>query len=124
MGIYNRLISSQPPSAQELISLDDDIIYNWLRQVPYYYRDDVSLLIDPRFALGHGINMWRFRKMRIIMYRPFLVRWALKSQEEILPWQDQMAADRCLGAAREIISLIKAFWTTNLQHRLAAFYVL
>ncbi|GAB7355262.1 hypothetical protein MBLNU459_g5809t1 [Dothideomycetes sp. NU459] len=124
MGIYNRLISSQSPSAQELVSLDDDIIHNWLRQVPYFFRDDISQVLDPRFALGHGINMWRFRNMRIIMYRPFLVRWALGGQKEVLPWQDQMATDRCLQAAKESIALIKSFWAAQSHHRLAAFYVL
>lgn len=124
MTIYNRLISNPPPRADQLISLDESVTCVWLNKVPHYFNDDAGVTIDPRYALVHGINTWRFRNLRIICYRPFLVRWALQAETEVLSWDEQSAADRCLQAAQESITHIQNFWNTKYQTRLTAFYVL
>ncbi|KAL1297482.1 hypothetical protein AAFC00_005004 [Neodothiora populina] len=124
MMIYNRLISNPPPKADQLLSLDDTATHTWLQKVPPYFTDDAGMTIDPRFALVQGINAWRFRNLRIICYRPCLVRWALQAENEVLPWDEQAATDRCLQAAQESITHIQNFWNTKYQTRLTAFYVL
>ncbi|KAF1343722.1 fungal-specific transcription factor domain-containing protein [Delphinella strobiligena] len=124
MPIYNRLISNPPPQAGELLSLDDSIICAWVKNVPHFFSDDSGINMDPKYALVHGINTWRYRNLRIICFRPFLVRWALQIESETLSWEEQTATDRCLQAAQETITYIQSFWNSRSQTRLTAFYVL
>lgn len=125
MSIYNRLITSPFPSASELVALDDVCIGAWLAQVPHYY----STLPPPEseHALGIGISKWRYRNLRIVMYRPFLVRWACgpsaDTQESSFD-VDNLAVFRCLDAAKETISSIQEHWTSRSHSRLAAWYIL
>jgi mannosyl-oligosaccharide alpha-1,2-mannosidase len=127
MRIYNRLISKPFPSAEELMALDDELIGGWLYSLPPYFRDDDFLVLNPDYALGHSISKWRFRNTRIIMYRPFLIRWALQPNQ---PHQDtfsgaeHLATNRCLNAAKESINSIRLFWQSHNHTRLAAWYVL
>ena len=127
MRIYNRLISKPFPSAEELIALDDEFIGGWLHALPPYFRDDDFLVLNPDYALGHSISKWRFRNTRIIMYRPFLIRWALNSNQlhqDIFSGAEHMATSRCLNAAKESINSISLFWQSHTHTRLAAWYVL
>ncbi|KAF4461442.1 Regulatory GAL4 [Fusarium albosuccineum] len=125
MTVYNRLITSPFPSATELITLDDLCIGSWLAQVPYYY-----LAVPPpdsEHALGMGISEWRYRNLRIVMYRPFLVRWARSSTQNYqqnLTSSENLAVFRCLDAAKESITHIQGYWTSRSHSRLAAFYIL
>jgi transcriptional regulatory protein GAL4 len=130
--IYNRLISSPIPSAAELIALDDESIDGWLRGLPPYFCDD-NLPLPNEYLLGHAISRWRFRIMRIIMYRPFLIRWAQDRHDAaptspLSPSQaasaESIATKRCLKAAEECISAIFDFWSSATHTRLAAWYVL
>ncbi|OAP55368.1 hypothetical protein AYL99_10341 [Fonsecaea erecta] len=130
--IYNRLISNPIPSAAELISLDDELIEGWLSSLPPYFRDN-HLALPNEYLLGHAISRWRFRIMRIIMYRPFLIRWAQdgldsatvapKSPAQNAP-AETIATNRCFKAAEECISAIFDFWSSGTHTRLAAWYVL
>ena len=127
MRIYNRLISTPFPSAEELISLDDELIGGWLSGLPPYFRDDDFLVLNPDYALGHAINKWRFRNTRIIMYRPFLIRWALQpnpSHQDDFSRAELLATNRCLNAAKESINSIRLFWQSRNHTRLAAWYSL
>jgi len=127
MPIYNRLITSPPPFAEELISLDDNLICRWHSTIPSYFADDDHFPVDARYALGHGINMWRWRNLRIIMYRKYLVRWAhdhAAARDGNYTWHERVAVDRCLNAARETVESATYSWSINLHNRLAAWYVL
>lgn len=129
--IYNRLISSPVPSAAELISLDDELIEGWLCGLPPYFCDD-NLPLPTEFLLGHAISRWRFRIMRIIMYRPFLIRWAQDgfggpqspTSPSQAPTPENIATNRCFKAAEDCISAIFQFWSFGQHTRLAAWYVL
>ncbi|OAL39245.1 hypothetical protein AYO20_01563 [Fonsecaea nubica] len=130
--IYNRLISNPIPSAAELISLDDELIDGWLSSLPPYFRDD-NLPLPNEYLLGHAISRWRFRIMRIIMYRPFLIRSAQDGLDgttvaAVPPAQnasaETIATNRCFKAAEECISAIFQFWSSGTHTRLAAWYVL
>ncbi|KAG9840888.1 hypothetical protein KCU98_g9062, partial [Aureobasidium melanogenum] len=125
MPIYNRLISNPPPLPEELLTLDSTIVEAWLSQVPHYFQDSSGPNLEDRFALPHGINCWRYRNLRIVIFRPLLVKWALQDGlEETLTWHEQEATNRCLRAARESIASIQNFWKSRPQTRLTAFYVL
>lgn len=122
--IYNRLISSRFPSASELIAMDDDLIEGWRRQLPHFFND-YNLQLDSEHLLGHSIGRWRFRIMRIIMYRPFFLGWVrngLKPLQTSVP--NDAATSRCLVAAEDCVSIISHFWATATRTRLAAWYVL
>jgi transcriptional regulatory protein GAL4 len=127
MRIYNRLISKPFPSGEELMALDDELIGGWLGDLPPYFRDDDFLVLNPDYALGHSIGKWRFRNTRIIMYRPFLIRWALQpnsSHQDDFSGVEHLATNQCLNAAKESINSIRLFWQSHNQTRLAAWYVL
>lgn len=125
MGIYNRLISESFPAAADLIALDDDNVGAWLARWP----DDQSFPSPSgsKYALGLGITKWRYRNLRIVMYRPFLVRWALSSspREELMSSNaESLAVFRCLDAAKQTILSVQEYWTSQSHFRLAAWYIL
>ena len=126
MSIYDRLITGPFPTAAELVALDDQHIGGWLAQVPQYYT--VFPPAGSPHALGAGISQWRYRNLRIVMYRPFLVRWALSpspyGREASASSSEGLAVFRCLDAAKESIASIEEYWTSRSNSRLAAWYVL
>lgn len=126
MSIYNRLISPPFPSAAELVALDEDRICGWLSEVPSYFDDNAALPFGSEHAVGHDISKWRFRNLRIMMYRPFLIRWAQDASH--CPASDtsaeSLAITRCLGAAKETIISIQESWLSQKHTRLAAWYAL
>ena len=125
MGIYNRLISLPSPTSAELVALDDEDIGSWLAHIPRYYSDYPPA--GSQYALGIGITKWRYRNLRIVMYRPFLVRWALGLTPYDQPSSsstETLAVFRCLDAARESIFSIEEYWTSRSHSRLSAWYVL
>lgn len=121
MPIYHRLITNPSPSAEELAAMDDSIIGGWLDSLPQYFCDDGSLQMNPEYVLAHSIGKWRCRNVRIIMYRPFLIRWAGNG---VCSTADNMATERCFVAAKETISSVQKFVTEHLTTRLAAWYAL
>lgn len=139
MRIYDRLISSPIPTADELVALDDDCIEGWRKSLPPYYCDE-DLNLPPENLLGHSLGRWRYRVMRVVMFRPFLLRWAqndFPSLENNAPTgahnrsgadrfteAENLATKRCLRAAEECISVLFRFWTKATHTRLAAWYVL
>lgn len=124
MKIYSRIISNPSPGADQLLTLDDTFVVAWVNKVPSYFSDNAGPALNYRYPLVHGINAWRFRNLRIIMFRPFLIRWALQTETEDLPRDEQTATARCLQAAQESITHIHNFWGSNEHSRLTAFYVL
>jgi transcriptional regulatory protein GAL4 len=136
MRIYDRLISTPIPTADELICLDDDCIEGWRKSLPSYYCDE-DLPMSHEAFLGHSMGRWRYRVMRVVMYRPFFLRWA---QHGFLPLDrsatvvspgavkftnaENEATKRCLKASEECIACLFRFWTTATHTRLAAWYVL
>lgn len=122
MGIYNRLITGPFPTAAELVALDDESIGAWLAQWPRYYSAFPPA--GSKYALGVGITKWRYRNLRIVMYRPFLVRWALSSSPYDQQASSSTAVFRCLDAAKETILSVEEYWTSRSHFRLAAWYVL
>jgi transcriptional regulatory protein GAL4 len=122
--IYTRVISKPFPSAKELLSLDDTLIGDWLNHLPSYFAQ--HSFIPPKYSFSHAVMMWRYRNLRIIMYRPFVIRRALyarngRPDESIESFQ---AYERCLEEAKCSISAIRDYWARNEHTRVAAWYAL
>lgn len=77
--IYTRVISRPFPSADEMLKLDEELLQPWRRAIPPAFADDA--VVPARYVLAHAIMRWRYRNLRIIMYRPFVIRKALRERE-------------------------------------------
>lgn len=87
--------------------------------MPAYFSETAKL--PPRYALPQAIMAWRLRNLRIIMYRPFVIRQALRRKED--PDSAAMKAyERCLRDAKSTIEMIAEFWDSHDHDRLAAWY--
>jgi len=122
--IYARVISKPFPSAQELLTLDDKFIGKWLSNLPPYFSQ--YAFVAPKFSLAHAVMMWRYRNLRIIMYRPFVIRIALHARDgrNAVSLDDYQAYERCLDEAKNTIVAISEYWTSNEHTRVAAWYAL
>uniref|UniRef100_A0A0L0MZM8 Regulatory protein GAL4 n=1 Tax=Tolypocladium ophioglossoides (strain CBS 100239) TaxID=1163406 RepID=A0A0L0MZM8_TOLOC len=116
---YEKVISKPFPSAEELLRLDSKHIESFRTTVPAYFVEQAA--VPPRYALPHAVMAWRLRNLRIIMYRPFVIRRALRRK----PDADESSAtayDRCLADAKSTIEMIADFWERYEHNRLSAWY--
>ena len=126
--LYEKLISTSDfPSAQDMLRLDDRTLGQWLQELPPYFSENASQ--PARYRLCHAKLQWRWRNMRILIYRPFLVRrFMARTNDNQHPppassW-DAAAVDRCLETAGETVQLIQQFWQQERQNVLACWYAL
>ncbi|KYK60226.1 Fungal specific transcription factor domain containing protein [Drechmeria coniospora] len=118
---YEKVISKPFPSADELLRLERTKIEGWKADVPAYFAEEA--IVPRRYALPHAVMAWRLRNLRIIMYRPFVIRRALRRK----PDADEASAtayDRCLFDAQSTIDMIERFWHRHEHNRLSAWYAL
>ena len=122
--VYSRVISRPFPTADELLQLEADLIKPWLDNLPPYFTEHSS--VPPKYALAHAVMQWRYRNLRIIMYRPFVIRIALNTREGRNEGTaaNTEAYKRCLEDARITINLISEYWSKYEHNRLAAWYAL
>ncbi|KAI9731434.1 MAG: hypothetical protein M1818_007824 [Claussenomyces sp. TS43310] len=126
--IYTRIISKPFPSAKELIELDDRLIKGWHATLPPFFQEDAS--IPSQHALAHAVMMGRYRNLRIIMYRPFVIRQALSTREgggADNPSRSSHAVqayERCLDEARRTIASFQAFRCAHQPSKMSAWYSL
>lgn len=120
------MISKPLPTAEELISLDAELLEPWIAQVPEWFREDS--VVEARYSLAHAVMQWRYRNFRIIMYRPFVIRMVLASRNDQSTHNasdaDLRAYIQCLEDARITIESISKYWAKNEHNRLAAWYAL
>ncbi|KAI0009209.1 fungal-specific transcription factor domain-containing protein [Xylariaceae sp. FL0662B] len=132
-GIYSRVITRPFPEAEELLELDANMIQPWLAGLPSYFTEDNND-VPCVYAFAHAVNQWRYRNLRIIMYRSFVIRSALNSRDrdkdrdsrgdEDCSAASKEACDRCLEDARVTIDMISRYWAQNEHNCLAAWYAL
>ncbi|KAI0439714.1 fungal-specific transcription factor domain-containing protein [Xylaria telfairii] len=122
--IYCRVISKPPPSANELLSMDNRLIEPWLRSLPSYFDEGIRTPANYRHA--HSVMKWRLRNFRIIMYRPFVIRKALNARDHRYDEspEDLRAYDICLSQAKETITSISDHVAEIKCNRLEAWYAL
>ncbi|KAJ0323962.1 hypothetical protein COL5a_008082 [Colletotrichum fioriniae] len=122
--IYTRVISKPLPSPGEMLRLDEDLLDPWLASVPSYFSS--TSRVPPKYALAHAVMNWRYRNLRIIMYRPFVIRRALQARDrrpDDSP-DNVRAFEKCLAEAKATITSISEFWQRNEHNRLGAWYAL
>ncbi|KAI0191101.1 fungal-specific transcription factor domain-containing protein [Astrocystis sublimbata] len=123
-SIYCRVISKPPPSATELLGMDDKLIEPWLRGLPDYFSEGISP--PAKYQHAHLVMKWRLRNFRIIMYRPFVIRKAFTTQDRRYEESadDRRAYDICLIQAKETIISISDHVAAEKCNRLEAWYAL
>lgn len=89
--------------------------------MPAYFSEQVE--VPPRYALSQAVMSWRLRNLRIVMYRPFVIRRALKGRAGSDEASNK-AYSRCLSDAKSSIEMIAEYWCGQEHNRLAAWYSL
>lgn len=122
--IYAKVISLPFPSPQELLKMDDERISAWHS----IWAVEASE-VEPRYALSRSIMAWRFRNLRIIMFRPFVIRkvFQARMRQEVVQQLDpstDAAVSRCLAEAKTSIISIDHFWQTGTRNCMASWYAL
>lgn len=122
--IYAKVISLPFPSSQELLQLDDERISAW-HSIWAVEASEVGT----RYALSRSIMDWRYRNLRIIMFRPFLIRKVLQARmrQAVIQQPDpetDAAVSRCLAEAKASIISIDNFWNTGQRNCMASWYAL
>lgn len=122
--IYAKVISLPFPSAQELLQLDDERVSTWQS----IWAMETSQ-VDSRFLLSRSIMEWRYRNLRIIMFRPFVIRKVLQARVDqngsygLDPATDAAVA-RCRDEAKRSILSIDSYWTSDRRNCMASWYAL
>ena len=108
--------------------LDEQHLGTWHFLLPPSFRDEAAPTICNEFALAHHIAMCRYRNLRIIMFRPFIIPLLKKTvgftMRFITVPAENLAYERCIRAARDTISATAHFWNHRDRTRLAAWYML
>ena len=104
--------------------MDNTIIGDWLSSLPHFFAE--HSFIPPKYSLAHAVMMWRYRNLRIIMYRPFVIRKAIYARDGRLEEssESEQAYERCLHEAKCSITSISDFCAANELTRVAAWYSL
>ncbi|KFZ16069.1 hypothetical protein V502_05268 [Pseudogymnoascus sp. VKM F-4520 (FW-2644)] len=76
--VYHRLISNPPPAAHELLSLQQPIDL-WEASIPPYFQlDNPDVHQHDALILARYRLTWRAANLRIILFRPVVLRWAAR----------------------------------------------
>ncbi|KAK7210595.1 hypothetical protein V2G26_017773 [Clonostachys chloroleuca] len=116
---YDRVISKPPPTAEEMLHMEATHIAPWLASIPSFFK--VTAIVPLRYAHAQAVCDWRLRNLRIIMYRPFVIRKSLINGAELDP-SSKEAYKRCLADAKSTIVSIAGYWATKEHNRLSAWY--
>lgn len=123
--IYAKVISLPFPDAQELLQMDEERISAW-----HAIWTIEAAHVDTRFLLSRCVMEWRYRNLRIIMFRPFVIRKVLQARMsrqtgvQSLDAATEAAVTRCLEEAKNSIASIDSFWATGRRNCMASWYAL
>lgn len=91
-----------------------------------WYSENAQM--PAKFKFSHRNMFWRFRNFKIIMYRPFVIRNALRATQgtktEPKSESEDEAINRCLQEAKSTIMSVRDYWSTGPCNRLAGWYAL
>lgn len=120
-NIYAKVISLNFPSAADLIRLDDESIEPW--RIRWLNGPGE---VPAKFSFSQCNLEWRYRNLRIIMYRPFVIRQALQQRSgfpgSVHDEATFLAVDRCLAEAKASIYSIRRYWSEGPKHILGSWY--
>lgn len=112
-GIYERIISDPFPTAYLLLEWDKKYLERWRYLTPSYFKEDAN--IPTKFKLAHCVLWWRYRNLRIIMYRTFLLKRVVlnsRSYNETSGNEFELkAGEICLQECSVTIHSMNRFWT-------------
>ncbi|EED13842.1 C6 transcription factor (Gal4), putative [Talaromyces stipitatus ATCC 10500] len=127
--VYQQLLVSSPSittaEAQELQKPMEE----WHSELPYYLKSAIPDEPD-WLALMRNRLMWRDMNMRMLIYRPIVLRWASerwKATENTVEPEDEAEREcrlHCLQFARATISCMMEYMETHMCTRLGAWYIL
>ncbi|PLN82126.1 fungal-specific transcription factor domain-domain-containing protein [Aspergillus taichungensis] len=127
-SVYQRLISSPSLTPEETLTLQKPM-EEWYNGLPHYFKQPMPQ--EPaNFVLVRNRLMWRDWNLRILIYRPILLRWASRRWTPNTPaadHEDPYEADcraLCLRNARLTISSITDFMSNHICTRIGAWYML
>ncbi|KAH8803555.1 Zn(II)2Cys6 transcription factor [Xylogone sp. PMI_703] len=130
--LYHRLISNPPPSPQELLDLEKTIDV-WEISIPDYFQlDNPELYQQDEFILARYRLSWRAWNLRIILFRPTVLRWAARSwntsyqneEGDNNSLEEEQCRLLCLKSARETIASISEYMAGKTPSRLGSWYIL
>lgn len=102
----------------------------WYNSLPDYLKNPPPPPQEPdSLALVRRRLMWRDWNLRILLYRPILLRWASRRWTPDSPVEDENPAEAecrllCLQNARMTISSISEYMDHYICTRLGAWYML
>lgn len=101
----------------------------WYNGLPYYLKQPATTPESDSLALVRNRLMWRDWNLRILVYRPILLRWASRRWTPNTPSEeeDPLEADCrmfCLRNARLTIGSISDYVNNYICARLGAWYML
>jgi transcriptional regulatory protein GAL4 len=129
-SVYQRLISTPSLTPEETLSLQKPM-EEWYNNLPDYFKTPPPTSESDPFALVRNRLMWRDWNLRILLYRPILLRWASRRWTPTTgsspDHEDPLEADcrrLCLRNARLTLSSITDFVNNHICTRIGAWYML
>jgi transcriptional regulatory protein GAL4 len=128
--LYHRLISNPPPTFRELLELQKPIDA-WQNSIPSYFQlTNIDLHRHEALILARYRLSWRAWNLRVILYRPVVLRWAARrwatttDEAENEDPDEEQCRLLCLQSARETIASISEYMSGNVTSRLGSWYML
>lgn len=112
-SIYERIITEPFPSSAQLLKWDEQYLQRWKNLIPDYFKDNATVPLQ--FKLAHSVLEWRYRNLRIIMYRTFLLKKVIINANNTIDDFDLRAGEICLQECSATIRSMDTFW--NLKQR-------
>lgn len=113
-GIYERIISDPLPSCRSLLEWDGQYIQRWKAMIPEYYSEDRE--VPPEYRLSHAVIYWRYRNLRIIIYRFFVLKRQYDQDQSLEDECEMQASTECLNECRATIQSMDRFWNCKLVY--------
>ncbi|CAN6611904.1 hypothetical protein TRVA0_005S00210 [Trichomonascus vanleenenianus] len=128
-GIYNRLISRPPPTAEEALEMSKRIEEFCTTEIPAYLKigsPAESVAQEHWLVLTKYRLTWRYRNLRIIMFRPFVLQRVLSEGDKPIPKMNSPAEKECrricLKSAHDTIVSVDEFVTYYPRTTISVWY--
>lgn len=126
-SIYERIITDPFPSAQILLEWDKKYIERWRILIPDYFKEGAD--VSTKFKLAHAVLEWRYRNLKIIMYRTFLLKNVILNSETLIEDDcneyEIKSGEICLRECSATINSMAQFWELKpMNTRMDAWYSL
>lgn len=119
--LYNRLVSKPSPTAEEALGLCRDVD-EFVNTLPLYMTQSAPGL-PSWFTFARYRLEWRYRNIRIITSRTFIVDYVLR--ESFVPSPaEQECMDMCLENAHATIMSVRAYMTKHALTPISEWYAL